>query len=93
MKKAPFLHGRVVVHTFGSGRRQIRDDVHVGVTVVWHVLYTSVDVLLPPEFATGHVVLPVLQVANRLTHVEHVTVDAVRQPYLALGEVAQVTVI
>ena len=93
MQTAPVLNGSVVVHTFGSGRRQIRDDIHVGVTVLWHFLHTSVDVLLPPEFATRHVVLPVLQVANRLTHVEHVTIDAVRKPYLALGEVAQITIV
>ena len=93
MKTAPVLQGRVVVHTFSSGWGQICDDIHVGVTVVWHFRHTSVNVLLPPEFATSHVVFPVLQVANRLTDVEHVTIDAVRKPYLALGEVAQITIV
>ena len=47
---------------------------------------------MPPEVATGHVMFAVLSPTNRLTHEEHVTVLRVRQPDLALGEVAQVTV-
>ena len=87
------LHRRVVLLTFGSRRSSIRYNIHSDVTAFWRTPHTCVDVLLPPEFATCHVMFTIFQVTDRLTHVEHVTVLAVRQPDLALGEIAQVAII
>ena len=87
------LYRRVVLLTFGSRRSSIRDNIHSDVTAVWHAPHTCVDVLLPPEFATCHVMFTIFQVTDRLTHVEHMTVLAVRQPDLALGEIAQVAIV
>ena len=87
------LYRRVVLLTFGSRRSSIRDNIHIDVTAVWHAPHTCVDVLLPPEFATCHVMFTIFQVTDRLTHVEHMTILAVRQPDLALGEIAQVAIV
>ena len=87
------LYRRAVLLTFGSRRSSIRDNIHSDVTAFWRTPHTCVDVLLPPEFATCHVMFTIFQVTDRLTHVEHMTVLAVRQPDLALGEIAQVAIV
>ena len=87
------LYRPVVLLTFGSRRSSIRDNIHSDVTALWHAPHTCVDVLLPPEFATCHVMFTIFQVTDRLTHVEHMTVLEVRQPDLALGEIAQVAIV